>query len=140
MSNNLKANTANVSDLERAADAAAKLEEEAKSGPDAMIYRHTFAKPFEYQGRTIEELTFDWGAMTGEDHQAIEDDMIRRGQTLVVPAFTGLFLAGMAVRACTDRDENGIRIVTPELLRALPMRDYQKIYMSARNFLLRSES
>lgn len=137
MSNNLKSI---ANDLEDAANTAAMLEAEAQAGPDNKTYQHTFVEPFQYQGRTITELTFHWGMLTGEDHQAIEDDMIRRGQTLVVPAFTGLFLAGMAVRACTDRDANGIRIVTPELLRALPMPDYQKIYMSARNFLLRSGS
>lgn len=132
--------TGSTAELEAAADAAAKLEAEAKAGPDVRAYTHTFEEPFEYQGRTIMELTFDWGALTGEDHQAIEDDMLRHGQNLVIPAFTGAFLMGMAVRACTDRDDNGIRIVSPELLRALPFRDYQKIYMSARRFLLRSES
>lgn len=125
--------------MEDAVQAAVMLEDEAKAGLDANTYQHVFAEPFAYQGRNITALTFDWGALTGEDHLAIEDDMLRHGQTLVVPAFTGAFLSGMAVRACVDRDENGIRIVTPELLRALPLRDYQKIYMSARRFLLRSE-
>ena len=64
--------------------------------------------------------------------------MLRHGKTLVTPSFTGAFLAGMAVRACTDRDANGIRIVDADMLRALPIRDYQNIYMSARRFLLRS--
>ena len=48
---------------------------------------------------------FFWGALTGEDHEAIEGDMVRHGQTLMVPAFTGPYLAGMAVRACTNRDD-----------------------------------
>lgn len=123
-----------------AADAAAKLAAEAAAEPDATRYTHTFQEPISYNGHTIKELTFDWGALTGEDHQAIEDEMIRRGQTLVVPAFTGSYLAGMAVRACTNRDENGIRIVDADFLKKLPIRDYQKIYMSARRFLLHSES
>ena len=127
-------------DLEAAAEAAVQLENEAKAEPDALTYIHTFKKPFEYMGRSIKELTFDWGALSGEDHQAIEDDMLRHGLTLVLPAYTGAFLNGMAVRACTDRDDNGIRIVTPELLKALPLRDYQQIYMSARRFLRRGES
>lgn len=123
-----------------AAEEAARLEAEAKSGPDITTYTHTFEKPYEYQGRSITELTFDWGALTGEDHQAIESDMLRNGQTLVVPAFTGAFLMGMAVRACTNRDANGIRIVDADFMKKLPIRDYQKIYMSARRFLLRSGS
>ena len=58
----------------------------------------------------------------------------------MVPSFTGEFLEGMAVRACVNRDDNGIRIVDMDMLRALPIRDYQQIYMSARRFLRRGES
>lgn len=122
--------------VESAAEAAAALEKEAKAGPDIMTYTHTFKTPFEFRGHTVTELTFDWGALTGADHQAIEDDMLRHGYTLVTPSFTGPFLAGMVVRACTDRDDKGIRIVDADMLRALPIRDYQKICMSAQRFLL----
>ena len=127
-------------DFSADAETAVQLEAEAKAEPDAMTYTHTFKEPFQFRDRTITELTFNWGDLTGEDHQAIEDDMLRRGQTLTIPSFNGLFLAGMAVRACINRDENGIRIVDADLLKALPMRDYQKIYFSARRFLLRSGS
>ena len=40
----------------------------------------------------------------------------------------------MAVRACTNRDNNGIRIVDADFLKALPLRDYHQIYFSARRF------
>lgn len=129
-----------AADFSAAAEAAVMLEAEANNEPDILSYTHTFKKPFEFNGHTITELTFDWGGLTGEDFQAIEDDMLRHGKTLVVPAASGPFLAGMAVRACTNRDSNGIRIVDADLLRALPLRDYQKIYMGARRFLLHSES
>lgn len=122
------------------AEAAAKLEAEAQAGPDIRTYTHTFEEPFEFRGRTVTELTFNWGGLTGEDHQAIEDDMLRTGKTLVIPAYTGAFLNGMAVRACANRDDNGIRIVDADFLKALPFLDYQKIYMAARRFLLRSGS
>ena len=122
------------------AEAAVELEAEAKAGPDITAYTHTFEKPFEFRGRTVTELTFNWGVLTGEDHEAIEGDMLRRGQTLMVPAFTGPYLTGMAVRACANRDGNGIRIVDADFLKALPLRDYHKIYFSARRFLLRSGS
>ena len=122
------------------AEAAVQLEAEAKAGPDVRTYTHTFAEPFEFRGRTVTELTFNWGALTGEDHQAIEDEVLRRGKTLVLPAYTGALLNGMAIRACTNRDDNGIRIVDADFLKALPLRDYHKIYFSARRFLLRSGS
>lgn len=127
-------------DFSADAETAVQLEAEAKAEPDAMTYTHTFKEPFQFRGRTITDLTFNWGDLTGEDHQAIEDDMLRHGQTLTIPSFSGPFLAGMAVRACLDRDDNGIRIVNADFLKALPLRDYQKIYFSARRFLLRSES
>ena len=76
------------------AETAVQLEAEAKTGPDVTAYTHNFEKPFEFRGRTVTELTFNWGALTGEDHEAIEGDMLRRGQTLTLPAFTGPYLAG----------------------------------------------
>lgn len=129
-----------INSVADAAEAAAALDAEVKASPDVKSYTHTFEEPFTFLGHTVTELTFNWGGLTGEDHQAIEDDMLRHGLTLVVPAFTGAFLSGMAVRACTNRDANGIRIVDADFLRALPIRDYQKIYMSARRFLRRGES
>ncbi len=126
--------------LEAAAEAATALEKAAKAEPDVMTYTHTFKEPFQFRGHTVTELSFNWGELTGKDFEAVEDDMLRHGKTLVVPALTGAFLAGMAVRACTNRDDNGIRIVDADMLRALPIRDYQNIYMSARRFLLRSGS
>ena len=132
--------TEKKTDFAADAEAAVQLEAEAQTGPDITAYTHIFEKPFEFQGRTVTELTFNWGALTGEDHEVIEGDMLRHGQTLTIPAFTGPYLAGMAVRACTDRDDNGIRIVDADFLKALPLRDYHKIYFSARRFLLRSGS
>ena len=129
-----------INSMETAAEAAAALDAEVKASPDIMVYTHTFKENFMYRGHTVTELTFDWGGLTGADHQAIEDDLRRHGLTLVVPSFTCEFLEGMAVRACTNRDANGIRIVDTDMLRALPIRDYQQIYMSARRFLRRGES
>ena len=132
--------TEKKTDFSADAEAAVQLEAAAKAGPDVTSYTHTFEKPFEFRGRTVTELTFNWGALTGEDHEAIEGDMLRHGQTLVVPATTGPYLTGMAVRACTNRDDNGIRILDDDFLKAMPFMDYQKSFMSARRFLLRSGS
>ncbi len=103
---------------------------------------HTCAEklPFSYQGVTIEKLTFDWGKLTGEDHLAIENELLLRGKTLVTPEFTGEFLCGMATRACTDRNGDGFRILNMEVLKAMPMRDFQTICKRARAFLLRAGS
>lgn len=127
-------------DLEQAAYAAEKEQDKAMQEPDVTMYTHTFKEPFQYRGKEIRELVFDWGSLTGKDALSIEDEMLRHGQTLVVPAFTGSYLIGMAVRACTLRDDKGLRIVDADMLYALPIREYQKIYMSARRFLLRAGS
>ncbi|MCI9474823.1 MAG: hypothetical protein HFF31_12570 [Flavonifractor sp.] len=132
--------TEKKTDFATSAEIAVQLENEAKAESDVLTYTHTFEKPFEFRGHIVAELIFNWGALKGADHDAIEDDMLRHGYTLTVPAFTGPYLAGMAVRACANRDDNGIRIVDADFLKALPLRDYHKIYFSARRFLLRSGS
>lgn len=119
-----------------AADAAA-LEEAAKAETDSGKYTHTLKAPFTYQGVTVETLTFDWNSLTGEDHVAIENDMLMHGKTLVTPEFSSEFLCGMAVRACTARTDEGFRVLSDTMLKALPMRDFQTICKKARSFLLR---
>ena len=129
--------TEKKTDFAADAEAAVQLEAEAQTGPDITAYTHTFEKPFEFRGRTVTELTFNWGALTGEDHEAIEGDMVRHGQTLTIPAFTGPYLAGMAVRACTLRTANGVQAVDARALKSMPIRDFQEICKRARSFLQR---
>ena len=62
-----------------------------------------------------------------------------KGRTLVSPAFTGDFLAGMAARACTERDEKGKPVIDGQALKKMPMTDFQAITRKARGFLLRAE-
>lgn len=139
MSKELKVTATDTSDLESAAEAAAQLEEEAKMADDTGHYTHAFKKPFTYGGRTYETLTFHWEALTGADSLAIEGDMLRHGKTLVTPAFSGDYLTGMAARACTERNENGGRVVGTDMIKALPLTDFSKICGRARSFLLRAE-
>ena len=46
-----------------------EAEAEAQQGAD--VYTHKFAKPFSYEGKTYEELTFDFGKLTGNYYLAI---------------------------------------------------------------------
>ncbi len=119
---------------------AAELTRLEQNVADVCVYTHTLSQPRTFQGVTVEELTFDFSTLTGNDHLEIEDDLIRRGKTLVVPEFTGDFLCGMAVHACTLRDKNGVPMLHNADLRALPMRDFQAVCNAARRFLLRAES
>lgn len=122
------------------ADAAVEAEREANAEPDFSTYTHTFKKPVSYHGASLEELTFDWGKLTGADHLEIENELLMMGKTLVTPEFSCDFLWRMAIRACTMVDEEGIRVLGVDALKALPIRDFQRICKRARSFLLRSGS
>lgn len=121
------------------AEAAEEMEAAAKEdGVGADVYTHYLRHPFTYEGRTVEELSFDWGALTGRDSLAIERELRTKGITLILSAYTGEFLVGLAARACTDRTEDGKRFVGTDMIQALPLGEFQTITNRARNFLLRA--
>lgn len=122
------------------ADAALEAEREANAEPDIGTYTHMFKAPVNYQGNVIEELSFNWGKLTGTDHLDIENELLMRGKTLVTPEFSSDFLWGMAIRACTKLDENGVRILRADAAKSIPIRDFQLICKKARAFLLRAGS
>lgn len=126
-------------ELEDSAETAAQLEAEAKAETDASVYIHTFAKPFQWEGKNYEKLTFRWDTLTGSDHLEIEFELLKQGKTLVVPEFTGEYLCGMAVRACEEWRE----LAPPSrksAMKKLPLKDFSAICKEARHFLMTSES
>lgn len=106
--------------------------EEAAKADTAYTYTHTFGKPFEFEGESYKELTFDWGNLTGKDALAIESEMTAMGKPVIVATFSGEYLIRMAAKACT------VPIGSDAFL-AMPISDYNKIRTHARNFLMRSE-
>ena len=131
-----------VMDMAGVAEDAAEAEraaEEARQEQKTGSYTHTFKNPFPWNGKTYEKLTFDWAALDGGDHLEIESEIVMKGRTLVSPAFTGDFLAGMAARACTERDEKGKRVIDGRAIKEMPLTDFQAITRKARGFLLRAE-
>lgn len=129
----------NIPDLETPdgmVEAVEKLAASAREMHDnSQSYVHVLSHPLTTDGETFDELTFDWTTLTGEDSLSIEAELRLRGITLVMPAFTGDYLAGMASRACTARLQNGRRLSTAAI-RSLPLCDFQKICDHARNFML----
>ena len=81
------------------ADEFAVAEKEAVNSD--YTYTHKFRKPFEYQGKTYNELTFEWGKLTGKDGLAIENELQQLGKAVIVPTFSGEYLIRIAARACT---------------------------------------
>lgn len=129
----------NIETLEDAARAAEEIAVQAQNEPDAGSYIHKFKKPFEREGRTYEQLTFRWAKLTGADYLDIENELLMRGKTLIVPEYTGPFLCGLAARAC----EELAGVATPlrgQFIRALPLRDFKTICGRTRAFLTRAES
>lgn len=127
-------------DMAGVAEDAAAAEEEAEKAREEQetgSYTHTFKEPFQWKGRTFESLTFDWTALKGRDHLEIEQELLAKGRTLINAAFSGDFLAAMAARACTERDEEGKRVIDGRAVTDMPIGDFQAITRKARGFLLR---
>lgn len=89
--------------------------------------------PVTYENKTYTELSFDFDKLTGEDSLSIENELQAQGKFVVAPTFSGEYLVRMAARACTAN-------IGQDLIRALPISDYNRIRSAARSFLLKSES
>ena len=123
--------------IEKNAEQAEQAEAEALTEEDSGIYTHEIKRPFTYEGRTYEHLTFDWESLSGKDSVAIERELLNRNIAVVHAGFTPEYLAAMAARACTYRNEDGFRAVTTNMIYALPLGEFRKICIAARNFLFR---
>lgn len=93
-------------------------------------YTHKFSEPFNFEGTTYNELTFDWGNLTGKDFLKIEQEMTMSGIGLVSPEYSGPFMARMAVRACTEK-------ITLDVIEAMALKDFNTIRGKAKSFLMR---
>lgn len=112
------------------ADAFAAAENEAENA--AYTYVHHFAQPFEYDGETYDELSFDWGKLTGKDGLAIEAELQSLGKPVIIATLSGEYLIRMAARACD-------KPIGADAFEQMRLSDYNKIRSSARSFLLKSE-
>lgn len=106
---------------------AAAAEAETNEG----AYVHIFKRPFTYEKKTYDTLTFNFGKLTGEDALAIQDELDALGKAVVVKQVNDHYLIRVAVRACTTH-------VGTDVLSAMPIFEFNKILGKARSFLLRS--
>ncbi len=126
--------------IQESAEQAEQEEANARAEKDSGLYTHEFEDPFTYEGRTYERLSFDWKSLKGKDSVAIERELLSRGIAVVNAGFTPEYLVAMAARSCTFRNDDGFRTVTTNMIYALPLVDFRKICIAARNFLLRAGS
>lgn len=108
----------------------ASMEQNTAAVEDKNVYIHKFKEPFEYEGKTYEELSFDWGKLTGKDALAIENELSTLGKVFISPEFSAEYLIRMAAKACTEP-------IGTDVLSALPLREFNSIRSRARAFLLR---
>ncbi|MGN1118310.1 MAG: hypothetical protein ACI4RU_06830 [Acutalibacteraceae bacterium] len=89
-------------------------------------------KPVEYNGETIDELSFDFDKLTGADAIAIEDELQALGKSAPIPAYSSPYLIRMAVLACD-------KAIGDDLFNLVAIADFNKVKNTARSFLLGTE-
>lgn len=85
------------------------------------------SKPFEWDGKTYEELTMDFLSMTGRDMEAVDDELRANGIEVERPAYNRRYQRLLAARAAK---------VPSDMVKNLPIQDYNKIVSAAHYFLL----
>lgn len=105
---------------------------EQEAAESEFIYTHKFKRPFEYEGKTYKELSFDWDKLTGKDGLSIENEMQAMGKAVIVPTFSGEYLIRFAAKACSEP-------IGADAFEFMKIADYNKIRSAARSFLLKSE-
>ena len=105
---------------------------EQEAVQSSTIYEHKFGKPFNYNGKSFDSLTFDFESLTGKDSLAIEDELAAQGKIVVVPQFSAQYLVRLAAKACTEK-------IGVDALEQMALGDYNRIRSAARSFLLKSE-
>jgi hypothetical protein len=91
------------------------------------VYVHRFKKPFEYEGRKYETINFYFERLTGDDMLAIETEMQDNNEYAIAPEISRKFQCMMASKAGH---------VGSDVLRKLPLPEFNKITNEARRFLI----
>jgi hypothetical protein len=104
-------------------DFSQKKEEKEKSGN----YTHTFKTPVEIEGKKYQTLTFYFDNLTGEDIEAVEEELQDQNKYVLSPEISSAFQSTLAARAAK---------VPADEIRRLPVKDYMAIKNKARNFLI----
>ena len=91
------------------------------------VYTHVFKKPFEYEGKTYTELTFNFERLSGRDMVSIETEMQMNNEYALAPEISRSFQGKMAAKAAGFGSD---------VLEAMPLKDFNKITNAARSFLI----
>lgn len=89
--------------------------------------KHTFEKPFNFEGKEYKELEIPLENLTGQDISAAKREWSASGNFSPVPVADSDFCASVAARACK---------LPVEFFYSLPAKEYTKLTQAVSNFLL----
>lgn len=101
--------------------------EEAKEEIGKGTYTHVFKKPFQWEGKTYGQLTFDFESLRGKDLLAIERELAAKNIFTVVRTLNVEFQIRIASRACTEK-------IGTDALEAMQIKDVETILNRVRGF------
>ena len=105
------------------------MEDKKKEKKTSLNYTHTFKVPVEINGQKQKTLTFYFEKLTGEDVEAIEEELQDQNKYVLTPEVSSAFQTMLAARAAG---------VGADEIRRLPLGEYMKIKNQARSFLIES--
>ena len=105
------------------------MEDKKKEKKTSLNYTHTFKAPVEINGEKHKALTFYFEKLTGEDVEAIEEELQDQNKYVLTPEVSSVFQTMLAARAAG---------VAADEIRRLPLGEYMKIKNQARSFLIES--
>lgn len=89
--------------------------------------KHVFAKPYEFEGKTYEEITFDLDALKGADISAAKKEFTATGNYSPLPSTDSDFCALLLARMTKQ---------PVEFFTELPAREYCGLTQKVSNFLI----
>ena len=122
--------TKNTENMEQAAEQAKEMQEAQASGVvsfeekktekenTSLNYTHTFKAPREIEGKKYTALTFYFDNLTGEDIEAVEQELADMNKYVLSPEISSAFQCILAAKAAG---------VASDEIRRLPVPDYMKI-------------
>ena len=105
------------------------MEDKKKEKKTSLNYTHTFKAPVEINGEKHKALTFYFEKLTGEDVEAIEEELQDQNKYVLTPEVSSVFQTMLAARAAG---------VGADEIRRLKIKEYMKIKNQARSFLIES--
>ena len=123
-------NIQSEADVEELADKLDEAVEEA-GGRSSLVKRFGtvdvhLSRPFEWCGKTYEEIHLNFEELTGRDLEVIDDEIGVMNLRGLIPAYSRMYQRMLAARASG---------VPSDVIEHLPLEDYNAIVTAAQNFL-----